>query len=77
MTEDQSRICERIRRVGYARGSQVNLYGQIFELVSDPFVVAKDVILLDGVEKKSGQIRRVRVPLPVVQMAKAEIAKAA
>lgn len=77
MTSDQNRICERIRRVGYARGSQVNLYGQVFELVSDPFVIGDDLIFLDGIEKKSGRVSRVRVPLPVVQMARADVAKAA
>jgi hypothetical protein len=77
MTDDQSKICERIRRVGYAQGSQVNLYGQTFELVSDPFVVGEGVIFLDGLEQRSGHVRRIRVPLPIVAMAKREVLKAA
>ena len=78
MTSDQGRICERIRRVGYSRGSQVNLYGQVFELLSDPFVIGDGPIFLDGIEQKSRRICRVRVPWPVVQMAttKVEIGKA-
>ena len=70
MTKDQTTLCERIRRVGYAQGKQVSLYGHIFDLVSDPFVVGENIVMLDGVDRQSGQPRRLRIPLPIVQMAK-------
>jgi len=29
-------LCERIKRLGYARNNQVRLYGDVYDLVSDP-----------------------------------------
>ncbi len=47
----------------------MKLYGEVFEFVGEPIVVADDVVLVDATEKKSGQQRRVRIPLPIVNMA--------
>ena len=69
-TNEQSQLCDRIRRVGYARGNQVRLYGEIFDLVSDPFVLGESVVFLDGIQKRSGRAMRVRVPLSIVRMAR-------
>lgn len=55
----------------------MKLYGQVFELVTDPFVMGDGVIFLYGLEKNSGRATQVRVPLPVVQMARNETLKAA
>jgi hypothetical protein len=72
MTTRQSVLCERLKRLGFAQENQMKLYGLEFEFLSDPIVVEEDLILLDAVEKKSGQLRRVRIPLPIVKMARAE-----
>jgi hypothetical protein len=45
------------------------LYGSQFELVSDPLIVDNDLVFVDAVEQKSGQRRRVRIPLMIVRMA--------
>ena len=50
----------------------MKLYGEEFELISDPFVVGDDLIFVDAIEKKSRQQRRVRIPLPIVKMANQE-----
>jgi hypothetical protein len=50
----------------------MKLYGEEFELLSDPIVVEDDLVLVDAIEKKSGRSRRVRIALPIVNMAKAE-----
>ena len=63
-------ICDVIRRLGYSKDSQVKLYGEVFELVSDPIAVTRNVVFVDGIEKKSGTLRRIRIPLPLVLMAK-------
>jgi hypothetical protein len=63
-------LCERLKRLGFAQENQLKLYGEVFELVSDPIIVNNDVILVDAIEKKSGRLRRVRIPLPIVNMAK-------
>ena len=36
MTKQQDTLCESIKRLGYARNNQVKLYGEVFDLVSDP-----------------------------------------
>ena len=47
----------------------MKLYGEEFELLSDPFIVGNDVVFVDAIERKSRQQRRVRIPLPIVHMA--------
>jgi hypothetical protein len=45
------------------------LYGAQFELLGDPVVMSDNVVFVDAVEQKSGQLRRVRIPLNIVLMA--------
>lgn len=47
----------------------MRLYGETFELLSDPIVVGDDLVFVDTIERKSGNIRRVRIPLTIVNMA--------
>jgi len=49
----------------------MKLYGEVFELVSEPILMADNVALVDATEKKSGLSRRIRIPLPIVNMASA------
>ena len=62
-------LCEAIKRLGYARNNQVRLYGEVFDLVSDPVRVG-ELVFVDAVERKSGQVRRVRIPSTIVQIAR-------
>lgn len=73
MTATQLHLCERLKRLGFSSNSQIRLYGSQFELVGDPVVMSDTLVFIDGVEKKSGQIRRVRIPLTVVNMAAQQI----
>jgi hypothetical protein len=68
MTSQQIAVCDRLKRLGYSEGNRIRLYGQEFALTSDPFTIHEDLIFVDGVEMSSGQTRRVRIPLPVLQM---------
>jgi len=47
----------------------MKLYGEIFEFLSEPIVLTDDVVFVDATETKTGQTRRVRIPLPIVNMA--------
>ena len=69
-------MCERLKRLGYARENQVKLYGSLFELVSDPLIMDNDLVFVDAVEQKSGERRRVRIPLMIVRMAAEGLAAA-
>jgi hypothetical protein len=63
-------LCETIRLLGYAQNNQVRLYGEVFDLVSDPVCVGGDCVYVDAVEQRSNQVRRVHIPLTIVQMAR-------
>jgi len=69
MTENQVSLSTRLKRLGFTKGNQMKLYGEVFEFVGEPIVMADNVVLVDATEKKSGQSRRVRIPLPIVNMA--------
>ena len=69
MTATQTHLCERLKQLGFSRQSQIRLYGSQFELLGDPLVISEDVMLVDAVERKSGESCRVRIPLNIVRMA--------
>jgi hypothetical protein len=63
-------LCAAMKRLGYAKNNQVRLYGEVFDLESDPIRVGDDTVFVDAVEQKSGHKRRVSIPRTIVQMAK-------
>ena len=75
MTNIQTRLSERLKRLGFSRENQIRLYGAQFELVGDPVVMSDNVVFVDAVEQKSGQLRRVRIPLNIVRMATEQTGK--
>ncbi len=72
MTEKQINLCTELKRLGFAQGNRMRLYGEEFEFLSGPIVVGENLVLMDATEKRSGQSRRVRIPLPIVKMANRE-----
>ena len=66
---EQITLCERVKRLGYSRNTQVRLYGEVFNLVSDPISIGDNFVFVDALEQKSGRIRRVRIPLTIVHLA--------
>ena len=72
MTKQQVSLCTRLKQLGFTQGNQMKLYGEEFELHSEPIVMGDNLVLVDAVEKKSGRLRRVRIPLPIVNMANGE-----
>lgn len=72
MTDKHVVLCHRLQRLGFTQGNQMKLYGEVYEFLSEPIVMTDDVILLDATERKTGQRRRVRVPLPIINMASAD-----
>ncbi len=64
-------LSERLKRLGFSNSSRMRLYGQEFDLLSDP-IIAKDednAVFIEVIEIKSRQSRRVRIPLTIVNMA--------
>lgn len=72
MTEKPVSLRIRLKQVGFTQGNQMKLYGHEFELLGEPIFGGDNLVFVDAIEKKSGQLRRVRIPLPIVKMATAE-----
>lgn len=68
MTDVPNTVCERLKKIGYAKSGQMRMYGQQFELVSDPIIITESLVVVDAIESKSGSVRRVCIPLPVLTM---------
>ena len=64
-----SDICARVKHLGYATSKRIRLYGEEFEVVSDPFPEA-DGIAVQVTTKKDPSIRVLRIPATVLQSAK-------
>lgn len=73
MSERQVRLCEKLKRLGYGQNSQIRLYGDKFDVTSDPVVIAEHLVVVDAIEQKTGRPRRIRIPLNVLNMAEEKI----
>ena len=62
--------CQKLSRLGYARSNHVRLYGQELQIVSDPFVHDQGGIAVEVLTGSNPIKRTLRLPLPVVQVAR-------
>jgi hypothetical protein len=69
MSERQVRLCEKLKRLGYGQNNQIRLYGDKFDVTSDPVVIAEHLVVVDAIEQKTGRPRRIRIPLNILNMA--------
>ena len=60
------RICDRLKAMGYAESRRIRIYGEEFEVVSNPFPEGNG-IAVRGISRREATVRIVRLPLPVVQ----------
>jgi hypothetical protein len=65
-------ICEKLRKLGYARQRHIRLYGEEFDLISNP-IPDGDGFAVDGIASQSGARRRIRVPLSLVVTIRQEL----
>ena len=72
MTEKQVSLAARLIRLGFTKGNQMKLYGEVFEFVSEPIVMADNVVLVDRPRRGQGQSDDVPHPLPIVHMVNGE-----
>lgn len=61
-------VCERIRELGFVTSAHIRIYGQSFEVVSDPFPDGDGVAI--RVKTKAGKVRTLPVPVTVLQAAR-------
>ena len=64
-----SDICAHVKHLGYAISRRIRLYGEEFEVISDPFPVAGG-IAAHVTTTKDSSIRVLRIPATVLQSAK-------
>jgi hypothetical protein len=60
-------LCDRLKEMGYAQSKRIRIYGEDFEVVSNPFPQGNGV----AVQARSGREKQSRVlqlPLPILQM---------
>lgn len=48
----QGAVSERLKRLGYSEGQRIRLYGEEFDLVSNPITIQDELFFVDGVERK-------------------------
>jgi len=68
--------CARIKHLGYVAFRRVRIYGEEFELLSDPFP-ERDRIAIRAKAKGDSGVRILRLPMAIVQSDRGRTAKAA
>jgi hypothetical protein len=69
-------VCASVKRLGYGTHQRIRLYGEEFEVISDPFPEADGIAVHVKSEKDTG-IRVVRIPATVLQSVKGRASSAA
>ena len=62
-------LFSRLKTLGFTLGNRMRLYGEMFEMAGDPIIVNDTLVLVDAIATKSGERKRVRIPLPILKMA--------
>ncbi|HEY7617511.1 MAG TPA: hypothetical protein VH744_11955 [Terriglobales bacterium] len=68
----QERLCERLKQLGYAQSKRIRIYGEEFTVISNPAPDGEG-IAVDALPR-SGSARKLRVPLPILQLIRKELA---
>ena len=61
-----SEICADVKNLGYAASRRIRLYGEDFEVVSDPFP-EDDGIAVHVKTKKDSRVRTLQLPATILQ----------
>ena len=62
-------ICTRVKHLGYSASKRIRIYGEEFEVVSDPFP-HEGGIAVHAKPQKDSRIRILQLPAPLVQTAR-------
>jgi len=69
-------ICDHVKNLGFSVSRRVRLYGEEFEVVSDPFP-EEDGIAVHVTTKKDSRVRVLKLPATVLQSVRNRGARAA
>lgn len=65
--KDEVEFCERLKKLGYAQHNRIRIYGEEFDLTSNP-MMEEDGFSVEAVCRGSGNTRKLRIPLSIVKM---------
>jgi hypothetical protein len=60
-------VAERLKALGYAHPNRIRMYGEEFDLTSNP-IPEENGFAVEAISRKSGLARRLRIPLSILQM---------
>ena len=66
-------VGERLKVLGYAHPNRIRMYGEEFDLTSNP-IPEENGFAVEAISRKSGLARRQRIPLSIVQMITKDLA---
>jgi hypothetical protein len=69
-------MCAQVKHLGYATSDHIRLYGEEFEVVSDPFP-EQDGIAVRVKTKRNSTVRVLQLPATVVESVRGRTGKAA
>ena len=65
--DGDSELCERLKALGYACRNRIRMYGEEFDLTSNP-IAEENGFAIEAISRKSGHARRLRIPLAILQI---------
>jgi hypothetical protein len=68
-TAASEKVCARLKKIGYARSKSVKLYGEVLELLSDPYPDGEHFVI-EIRSQHTSQDRVVRIPKFIVSPAR-------
>ena len=66
-------VGERLKALGYAYPNRIRMYGEEFDLTSNP-IPDGNGFAIEAISRKSGLARRLRIPLSILQMITKDLA---
>lgn len=66
-------VCERLKTLGYSHPNRIRMYGEEFDLTSNP-AADENGFAIEAISRKSGHARKLRIPLSVIQMISKDLA---
>jgi hypothetical protein len=69
----EAELCERLKALGYACLNRIRMYGEEFDLTSNP-IQDENGFAVEAISRKSGNSRKLRIPLSILQMIAKDLA---
>jgi hypothetical protein len=74
-SDADARLCERLKAMGYADRNRIRIYGEEFDLLSNP-ISDQHGVSIEAKSRKTGNARRLRIPLSIVYMVRKDLKSA-